>query len=123
MAYKSLGNAIRESVFSKKDAPTMLPDAMVEKLGLGEDDVLSMEEPTALTEAAKEPKFSSTMKRGKRYVILAVTHEGYEFYEVDNKTKLKDFNDTNGRYYDWIKNTKKLDESDEIVAIVKVEES
>lgn len=44
MAYKSLGNAIRESVFSKKDAPTMLPDAMVEKLGLGEDDILSMED-------------------------------------------------------------------------------
>ena len=42
--YKNLGNTIRESVFSKKDAPTMLPDETVEKLGLGEDDVLSMEE-------------------------------------------------------------------------------
>ena len=29
----------------------------------------------------------------------------------------------NGRYYDWIKNTKKLDASDEISAIIKVEES
>ena len=81
------------------------------------------EESQALTEAVKEPKFSSILKRGKRYVVLAIAHQGYEFYEVDNKTKLKDFNDTNGRYYDWIKNTKKLDESDEISAIIKVEES
>ena len=81
------------------------------------------EENQALTEAVKKPKFSSTLIRGKRYVVLAIAHQGYEFYEVDNKTKLKDFNDTNGRYYDWIKNTKKLDESDEISAIIKVEES
>ena len=81
------------------------------------------EENQALTEAVKEPKFSSILKRGKRYVVLAIAHQGYEFYEVDNKTKLKDFNDTNGSYYDWIKNTKKLDASDVIVAIIKVEES
>ena len=56
-------------------------------------------------------------------MVLAIAHQGYEFYEVDNKTKLKDFNDTNGSYYDWIKNTKKLDASDVIVAIFKVEES
>ena len=42
--YKSLGNTIRESVFNAKEAPTMLPDATIEKLGLGEDDILSMEE-------------------------------------------------------------------------------
>ena len=44
MAYKSLSNAIRESVFNAKEAPTMLPDATIEKLGLGEDDILSMED-------------------------------------------------------------------------------
>lgn len=42
--YKNLGNSIRESVFRAKEAPTMLPDETIEKLGLGEDDVLSMEE-------------------------------------------------------------------------------
>jgi len=42
--YKSLGNSIRESVFRAKEAPTMLPDETIEKLGLGEDDILSMEE-------------------------------------------------------------------------------
>ena len=42
--YKNLGNAIRESVFRAKEAPTMLPDETIEKLGLGEDDVLSMED-------------------------------------------------------------------------------
>jgi len=42
--YKSLGNAIRDSVFRAKEAPTMLPDKTIEKLGLGEDDVLSIED-------------------------------------------------------------------------------
>ncbi len=42
--YKNLGNTIRDSVFRAKEAPTMLPDETIEKLGLGEDDVLSMEE-------------------------------------------------------------------------------
>jgi hypothetical protein len=42
--YKNLGNAIRDSVFNTKEAPTMLPDETIEKLGLGEDDIMSMEE-------------------------------------------------------------------------------
>jgi hypothetical protein len=42
--YKNLGNAIRESVFRAKEALTMLPDETIEKLGLGEDDIMSMEE-------------------------------------------------------------------------------
>ena len=42
--YKSLGNTIREAVFSAKDAPTMLPDETIEKLDLGEDDILSIED-------------------------------------------------------------------------------
>jgi len=42
--YKNLGNTIRDSVFRAKEAPTMLPDETIEKLGLGEDEVLSMEE-------------------------------------------------------------------------------
>jgi hypothetical protein len=43
-SYKNLGNAIRESVFNIKEAPTMLPDETIEKLGLSEDDILLIEE-------------------------------------------------------------------------------
>jgi len=43
-SYKNLGNAIRESVFNIKEAPTMLPDETIEKLGLGEGDILLMED-------------------------------------------------------------------------------
>ena len=41
--YKSLGNAIREAVFNRKNAPTMLPDSTVDKLGLNEEDILYIE--------------------------------------------------------------------------------
>ena len=57
--YKNLGNAIRQAVFSKKDAPTMLPDNTVEKLGLSDDDVLNVEEETPLdTEEALEQEIA-----------------------------------------------------------------
>ena len=55
--YKNLGNAIRSSVFSAKEAPVMLPDETIERLDLSEDDILSMpeeeeEELSQLDEAA-----------------------------------------------------------------------
>ena len=42
--YKSLGNTIREAVHNIKDAPTMLPDETIEKLGLTEEDILTVED-------------------------------------------------------------------------------
>jgi len=51
--YKTLGNAIRESVFRAKEAPTMLPDETIEKLGLGEDDILVIKDIEELDEAKK----------------------------------------------------------------------
>ena len=57
--YKNLGNTIRQAVFSKKDAPTMLPDKTVEQLGLGDDDVLNAEEENPLdTEEALEQEIA-----------------------------------------------------------------
>jgi len=40
---KSLANTIRTEVYAKKDAPTMLPDATIDKLGLNEEDILYIE--------------------------------------------------------------------------------
>jgi len=67
--YKNLGNVIRESVFNAKEAPTMLPDETIEKLGLGEDDILSMEndndddEDLGINEALRHGKDSFALRK------------------------------------------------------------
>ena len=54
--YKSLGNAIREAVFNRKNAPTMLPDSTVDKLGLNEEDILYIEvDEEDVLESTEEP--------------------------------------------------------------------
>ena len=49
--YKSLGNAIRQAVFKTKEAPTMLPDNTIEKLGVQDDEILDLSESEELPEA------------------------------------------------------------------------
>jgi hypothetical protein len=68
-SYKNLGNAIRESVFNIKEAPTMLPDETIEKLGLSEDDILSMEE--GLPEVDEARSFKSSFEQRKTAEQLA----------------------------------------------------
>ena len=67
--YKTLGNSIRESVFRAKEAPTMLPDETIEMLGLGEDDILSMEE--ELPEVDEARSFKSSFEQRKTAEQLA----------------------------------------------------
>ena len=72
------------------------------------------------TGGKKAPNFvpGHKLQRGKKYIIIAVPHEGYEFFEIDNKDKIKDFGQK-GKYDGWMRgrNYEKVD------AIFKVEES
>jgi hypothetical protein len=51
--YKSLGNTIREAVHAIKNAPTMLPEETIEKLGLTEEDILTVGDIEELNESKK----------------------------------------------------------------------
>ena len=64
--YKNLGNTIRQAVFSKKDAPTMLPDKTVERLGLGDDDVLNAEEALNVEVLEKEIAHLQSLLQAKK---------------------------------------------------------
>ena len=52
-----------------------------------------------LTEAA-EPRYTSTMQKGKTYLAWYVAYEGHSFYLVPNGTKLSDF-ERGGKFFDW----------------------
>jgi hypothetical protein len=64
--YKTLGNAIRESVFRAKEAPTMLPDETIEKLGLGEDDILVIKDIEELAEETKLAKLKKLYSKQRK---------------------------------------------------------
>jgi len=49
--HKNLGNAIHESILRTKEAPIMLPDETIKKLGLVEDDILVIKDIEELDEA------------------------------------------------------------------------
>ena len=67
--YKSLGNTIREAVFAKKDAPTMLPDKTIEKLGLGEDHVLTIEDDDCIDETADTKSLTEEISKNREIVL------------------------------------------------------
>ena len=67
--HKSLSAAIRETIGHKKEEPTLLTDKTVEKLGVPDEDILSMDDKTIITEI--EPRF----KLGPGGTLIMITDE------------------------------------------------
>lgn len=51
---------------------------------------------------AAEPRYTSTMQKGKTYMAWFVSYEGHSFYLVPNGTMLSDFEE-GGKFFEWAK--------------------
>lgn len=108
--YKNLGNTIRDSVFRAKEAPTMLPDETIEKLGLGEDEVLSMEEEPLDEDIICEGKSSFEQRKTAEKLATQLSHE-------INNINLPDPDSVR---YEFPKNSWKRDETKAVKQLDKI---